>query len=73
MKGVVEVVRGCGIGCDFCEVKLTPLRYYKPETVRQETEVNRKAAEDGKSFLAVLHLCGAVECQREDVGLRTAF
>ncbi len=43
VKGVVEVMRGCGIGCDFCEVNLRPLRYYDPETVRQEIEVNRKA------------------------------
>jgi radical SAM superfamily enzyme YgiQ (UPF0313 family) len=43
VKGVVEVMRGCGIGCDFCEVNLRPLRYYDPETVKREIEVNRKA------------------------------
>jgi radical SAM superfamily enzyme YgiQ (UPF0313 family) len=43
VKGVVEVMRGCGIGCDFCEVNLRPLRYYDPETVKQEIEVNRNA------------------------------
>jgi radical SAM superfamily enzyme YgiQ (UPF0313 family) len=43
VKGVVEVMRGCGIGCDFCEATLRPLRYYDPETVKQEIEVNRKA------------------------------
>jgi radical SAM superfamily enzyme YgiQ (UPF0313 family) len=43
VKGVVEVMRGCGIGCDFCEVTLRPLRYYDPETVKQEIEVNLKA------------------------------
>ena len=26
-KGMTEVMRGCGIGCDFCEVTLRPLRY----------------------------------------------
>jgi radical SAM superfamily enzyme YgiQ (UPF0313 family) len=43
VKGVVEVMRGCGVGCDFCEVTLRPLRYYEPETVKREIEVNRKA------------------------------
>jgi radical SAM superfamily enzyme YgiQ (UPF0313 family) len=42
VKGLVEVMRGCGVGCDFCEVTLRPLRYYEPETVKQEIEVNRK-------------------------------
>jgi radical SAM superfamily enzyme YgiQ (UPF0313 family) len=43
VKGVVEVMRGCGVGCDFCEATLRPLRYYEPETVKQEIAVNRKA------------------------------
>lgn len=43
MKGLVEVMRGCGIGCDFCEVTLRPLRYYEPEMVAREIGVNRKA------------------------------
>jgi len=36
----VEVMRGCGIGCDFCEVTLRPLRYYPPEAVAKEVAVN---------------------------------
>jgi radical SAM superfamily enzyme YgiQ (UPF0313 family) len=43
MKGLVEVMRGCGIGCDFCEVTLRPLRYYDPEDVAKEIQVNIKA------------------------------
>ncbi len=43
VKGMVEVMRGCGIGCDFCEVTLRPLRYYPPEKVRREIEVNIKS------------------------------
>lgn len=39
-KGMVEVMRGCGIGCDFCEVTLRPLRYYPPEKVTREVSVN---------------------------------
>jgi radical SAM superfamily enzyme YgiQ (UPF0313 family) len=46
IKGLVEVMRGCGIGCDFCEVTLRPLRYYPPMLVRKEIEVNVKAGID---------------------------
>lgn len=42
IKGICEVMRGCGIGCDFCEVTLRPLRYYSPEKVRKEVLVNAK-------------------------------
>lgn len=40
IKGIAEVMRGCGIGCDFCEVTLRPLRYYPPEKVAKEVAVN---------------------------------
>ncbi|MGD0318649.1 MAG: radical SAM protein [Nitrososphaerales archaeon] len=40
VKGFVEVMRGCGIGCDFCEVTLRPLRYYTPEMAKSEVAVN---------------------------------
>ncbi len=43
VKGMVEVMRGCGIGCDFCEVTLRPLRYYPPEKVKRELSVNASA------------------------------
>jgi radical SAM superfamily enzyme YgiQ (UPF0313 family) len=43
VKGMVEVMRGCGVGCDFCEVTLRPLRYYPPERVRREVEINTRA------------------------------
>jgi radical SAM superfamily enzyme YgiQ (UPF0313 family) len=46
IKGLIEVMRGCGIGCDFCEVTLRPLRYYSPEKVRREIEVNVKGGLD---------------------------
>ncbi len=47
VKGLQEVMRGCGIGCDFCEVTLRPLRYYSPETVSKEVSVNAAAGYDG--------------------------
>ena len=40
VKGLSEVMRGCGIGCDFCEVTLRPIRYYTPEMVAREVAVN---------------------------------
>ncbi len=43
IKGMTECMRGCGIGCDFCEVTLRPLRYYPPMMVRKELEVNVRA------------------------------
>lgn len=43
VKGMVEVMRGCGVGCDFCEVTLRPLRYYPPEKVKRELGVNAHA------------------------------
>ncbi len=45
MKGMVEVMRGCGIGCDFCEVTLRPLRYYSPDAVAKEVAVNTAAGQ----------------------------
>lgn len=43
IKSLVEVMRGCGIGCDFCEVTLRPLRYYPPGRVCEEITVNLRA------------------------------
>jgi radical SAM superfamily enzyme YgiQ (UPF0313 family) len=42
MHGMVEVMRGCGRGCKFCDVTLRPLRYYPVEKVKKEIEVNIK-------------------------------
>ncbi|MEM0149453.1 MAG: radical SAM protein, partial [Candidatus Micrarchaeaceae archaeon] len=43
MDSLTEVMRGCGIGCDFCEVTLRPLRYYPVEKVIDEVKVNVNA------------------------------
>ena len=45
LHGMVEVMRGCGRGCKFCDVTLRALRYYPPEKVKKEVEVNLKAGE----------------------------
>ncbi|HEX6647131.1 MAG TPA: radical SAM protein [Nitrososphaeraceae archaeon] len=42
MHGMIEVMRGCGRGCKFCDVTLRPLRYYPVEKVQQEIEINMK-------------------------------
>ncbi len=42
-KGMVEVMRGCGVGCDFCEVTIRPLRYYSPKDVAKEVAINAAA------------------------------
>lgn len=45
MKGMSEVMRGCGVGCDFCEVTLRPLRYVSIENIKKEVEINLRAGE----------------------------
>jgi radical SAM superfamily enzyme YgiQ (UPF0313 family) len=42
MHGMIEVMRGCGRGCKFCDVTLRPLRYYPVEKVTKEIEINMK-------------------------------
>ncbi len=43
VKGMVEIMRGCGVGCDFCEVTLRPLRYESFDNIVKEIEINRNA------------------------------
>jgi radical SAM superfamily enzyme YgiQ (UPF0313 family) len=43
VKGMVEVMRGCGVGCDFCEVTLRPLRYEPIEQIVREIQINSAA------------------------------
>ena len=51
-KGLTEAMRGCGIGCDFCEVTLRELRYYPVEKMVKEIKVN---VEKGGETQAWLH------------------
>ncbi len=41
-KGMVEVMRGCGRGCDFCLPNVRTARYMPIEKVVREIEVNRR-------------------------------
>jgi radical SAM superfamily enzyme YgiQ (UPF0313 family) len=43
ISGQAEIMRGCGLDCDFCEVTTRPLRYYPPEKVLEEVKVNLRA------------------------------
>lgn len=43
ISSLVETMRGCGIGCDFCEVTLRKIRYYPLEKIQKEIIVNAKS------------------------------
>ncbi len=47
MQNMVEVMRGCGRGCDFCEVTRRRLRYFPPEYVADEVAQNTRAPNGG--------------------------
>ncbi len=51
MHGMIEVMRGCGRGCKFCDVTLRSLRYYPPEKVRKEIEVNLKRGAEKSAWV----------------------
>ncbi len=51
IKSMVEVMRGCGVGCDFCEVTLRPLRYYTLDMIKKEIEVNVTAGGSKRAWL----------------------
>lgn len=42
MHGQVEVMRGCGRGCKFCDVTLRSLRYFPVEKIQKEIQINMK-------------------------------
>ncbi|MGC8622377.1 MAG: B12-binding domain-containing radical SAM protein [Candidatus Micrarchaeia archaeon] len=50
-KSLNETMRGCGIGCDFCEVTLRELRYYPPEKVAEEVKVNIRSGGFNNAWL----------------------
>jgi len=47
VNGLVEIGRGCTRGCSFCNVTLTPLRWYPLEKIERELTVNAKAGLKG--------------------------
>jgi len=51
ISGQAEIMRGCGIDCDFCEVTTRPLRYYPPDKVAEEVAVNKAAGIDNAWFI----------------------
>lgn len=42
MEGMVETMRGCGRGCQFCEVTLRKLRYMDHDFIKKEVAINVK-------------------------------
>lgn len=51
ISGQVEIMRGCGIDCDFCEVTTRPLRHYPPLKVLEEAKVNLRAGINNAWFI----------------------
>lgn len=47
MDNMVEVMRGCGRGCDFCEVTRRKLRYMPLDFISDEVAVNTTAPRGG--------------------------
>ena len=50
-KGLTEAMRGCGIGCDFCEVTLRELRYYPIDKIMEEIKVNVEKGHVGQAWI----------------------
>ncbi len=42
VHGLVEVMRGCGRNCQFCEPNLRIAKYYPEDKIKREIAVNRK-------------------------------
>jgi len=51
ISGQAEIMRGCGIDCDFCEVTTRPLRHYPPSKVLEEVKVNLRAGINNAWFI----------------------
>ncbi|MBC7118868.1 MAG: B12-binding domain-containing radical SAM protein [Methanobacteriaceae archaeon] len=44
-KGMIEVMRGCGRGCKFCDPNIRKARFYPMEKIIEEVEVNSRAGQ----------------------------
>ncbi len=47
MQNMVEIMRGCGRGCDFCEVTRRRLRYFPLDYIADEVKVNAATPKGG--------------------------
>ncbi len=50
--GVVEISRGCGLGCRFCTIGPVPMEHLPPETILADAEVNIAAGQSSISALS---------------------
>ena len=49
--GVVEISRGCGLGCDFCTIARTPMQHLPMDTILADVRANLQA---GQRSIAIL-------------------
>lgn len=66
--GVVEISRGCGLGCGFCTIGSVPMQHLPPETILADIRTNLAA---GLTSIAILsedllrYGAGGVRCRPE--------
>lgn len=50
--GVVEISRGCGLGCGFCTIGSVPMLHIPPETIRADVRTNLAAGMHAVALLS---------------------
>ncbi len=50
--GVVEISRGCGLGCDFCTIAPVPMEHLPVATILADVETNLAASDHGIALLS---------------------
>ena len=50
--GIIELSRGCGLGCDFCTLGTLPMLHLPPATIFADAETNLRAGQPNLSLLS---------------------